>query len=350
MEPESVEPLGPVDVIGNSGLPIAGLLQLIIGHYSTQAISTLTRLGVPDALGESSLSADELAVALSVDKTSLYRLLRTGATFRVLDHGADDRFTLTETGQFLRKDVPFSMHDMAIVHGEPWLWNAWGHATEAVRTGATYFEHQFGTGFYEHVDADPVRTAQYSGAMANLAGQALLAIGGYDFGQYKRIVDVAGGEGGVLIPILQMHQTVTGVVFDLPQIAARAHDRIAAAGLADRATAVSGDMFGELPADADCYLLSMVVNDHQDEQAIKILQNCRNTMGAEGTLILLDMTVPSAGTPSFASLIDLDCLVASGGRCRTEQELKELLAAGGFTLKAVYRGISPICLIEALPA
>ena len=59
----------------------------------------------------------------------------------------------------------------------------------------------------------------------------------YDFSGFHDLVDVGGGNGGLLISILKRHEPMRGVLFDLPSVVQRAEATIANAGL--RSGAVS---------------------------------------------------------------------------------------------------------------
>ena len=54
--------------------------------------------------------------------------------------------------------------------------------------------------------------------------------------------------------------------------------------------------------------------------------------------------------PDLSKFIDLNMMVMTGGRERTEAEFKSLLAASGFELTRVIRTTFPVCVIEAVRA
>lgn len=50
----------------------------------------------------------------------------------------------------------------------------------------------------------------------------------FDFGRFRLIVDVGGGQGTFLVAIRQIYPSVSGVLFDLPDVVAGAPARLAA--------------------------------------------------------------------------------------------------------------------------
>jgi len=82
-----------------------------------------------------------------------------------------------------------------------------------------------------------------------------------------------GGDGSLLLPVLEGHPEMRLTVFDLPHVADAARARIAKAGLSDRCDAVGGDAFKAVPAGADAYVLKGVIHDWEDSR-MSVRQPC----------------------------------------------------------------------------
>jgi hypothetical protein len=99
---------------------------------------------------------------------------------------------------------------------------------------------------------------------------------------------------------------------------------------------VGGDFFVEVPAGGDAYVLKHVIHDWDDERARAILTACRRTMGPGGTLLVIEGIYPPRIDRSPASqgaaANDVNMLVCTGGRQRSEPEFRALYAAAGSTL------------------
>jgi methylase of polypeptide subunit release factors len=76
----------------------------------------------------------------------------------------------------------------------------------------------------------------------------------------ETVVDVGGGNGALLLALLERRPGLRGIVFDLPEVAAEAEERIHAAGMADRCRAVGGSFFESVPAGGDVYVLSRILH------------------------------------------------------------------------------------------
>jgi hypothetical protein len=166
------------------------------------------------------------------------------------------------------------------------------------------------------------------------------------------VVDVGGGNGALLIGILHAYPHLHGVAFDQPQAAERAQKEIAASGLADRCEAVGGDFFQAVPHGADVYLLKHVIHDWDDGRAVTILKNCHRAMGEHGKLLIVEGVYPARIDHSLASrgaaANDVNMLVNTGGRQRSEPEFRALYDAAGFTLLRIVPTQAGVSVIEGL--
>ena len=75
------------------------------------------------------------------------------------------------------------------------------------------------------------------------------------------------GTGSWSIAIGRHHQHITGAVLELPTAVELACSRVAAAGLGQRITVITGDaLAGELPAGYDVFLLANLIHSWSAEQ------------------------------------------------------------------------------------
>lgn len=143
---------------------------------------------------------------------------------------------------------------------------------------------------------------------------------------------------------------LTATILDLPHVLPAADQLLTAAGLRERVTLVAGDFFDSVPADGDVYLLSMIIHDWADREAIRLLHVIRRAIPATGRLLVVGAVLPACDVPHFGKLLDLTMMAMLTGRERTEDEFTELLRAAGFTLERVVETPSPTSLIQERPA
>jgi SAM-dependent methyltransferase len=205
---------------------------------------------------------------------------------------------------------------------------------------------------WEYMRQNPELAGIFDDAMTNqteFAGPAIAAA--YDFGSWDSILDVGGGNGILLSYILKAHNGLRGVLADQPHVLERARQRGYLGGeLEARAEMQPCDFFREIPSGCRAYLMKSVIHDWDDERAREILVNCRRAVPPDGVLLLVEHALSEGNLPSAGKLIDLVMLVLTGGKERTVEEYRELLASGGFRLNQVVPTATGFAIIEATPA
>jgi O-methyltransferase domain/Dimerisation domain len=328
--------------------------RLLAGGWVAQVIHTAAELGLADHFRhDEAKDAASLASATATDPPSLSRLLRALAAVGVVQETGDRRYTLTPLGATLRTDEPGSMRAWArFLLGEE-LNRTWRALPDAIRTGDTGFSHAFGTDLHSYLAKHPDTATLFNAAMLSATQGINAEIGAYyPFGNFRWIVDVGGGIGTLLLPILNLHPETRGTILELPHVAAQARERIAAAGLAARCDAVDGNALDTIPVGADAYVMKSVLHLQIDDQAEAILRNCRHAMPAHAKLLIIERLLPEQVAPNDVLaqenlLSDINMMVNGGGRERTEAEYRALLVKAGLDLARVIRPPGPSAIIEA---
>jgi len=329
------------------------LYQMAIGHYVSRALHLAAKLKLADLTAGAPRSAEELARETATDPSALRRVLRLLVSAGVFEESASGAFSPTALGSALRSDVPGSAWAMVMLFAGVAIQDGWKELEYCVRTGQPAFRKHSPTGdAFSQFDAE--QAAIFDRAMATFAPQSAAAIAGaYDFSQFERLMDVGGGNGALLIGILRANPKLRGVVFERPEAATGARKNLEEAGLAARCEVVSGDFFQSVPAAADAILSKHVIHDWNDEQATAILKNCRKALRGGAKLLIaegvyparVDTSLPSRG----AAANDVNMLVSTGGRQRSEDEFRALYESAGFALTKIFPTENPgLCVIEGV--
>jgi len=309
---------------------------MVTGYQVSQAIHVAATLGIADLLADASRTSDELAVITNTHPPTLYRLLRALASVEVLHELDGRRFELTPLGEPLRSDVPGSMADLAAYMGRPYRLQAWGGLLHSVRTGENAFRNVHGTDVWTYRSTRPDESAIFDRAMTSLSRGATAALlAAVDFGGFRTVVDVGGGNGALLAAILTAHSHVRGVLFDQPHVVSGAAALLAHAGVADRCRTVGGNFFESVPEHADAYVLRAVIHDWDDDASIRILTAVRHALADDGRVLIVEYMIAPPNEGREAKFSDLNMLVGPGGRERTREEFAALLDASGLRLMRV---------------
>jgi len=240
-------------------------------------------------------------------------------TLLVKDGRRCENSGLTPVGATLRSDVPRSMRAWARLLVDETIQRPWEALADAVRTGELAFPRIFGTDAWTYRAQHPELSALFDQAMQSMTqGVNAGLITHYPFGDFRWIIDVGGGNGTLLITILEQNPAMSGTVFELPQVAVQARARVGAAGLASRCDVIEGNALVKVPHGADAYLLKSLVHGRDDDQTVTILRNCRSAMPAHGKLILIERHLPERIDPENEHwenfLQDISMMLLAGGR------------------------------------
>lgn len=331
--------------------PAVTMLQLTMGALVSQAVSVIARLGVADVLAAGPQPVEQIAQRVGAHRSALYRVLRALGDVGVVAELENRQFALTPLSELLRSDVPGSLRGWATMVGMPFHRYPWTDLYETVLTGESAFDRVHGTKVFDYLAEHPEDAAIFDAAMTSISTNESVSIAkAYDFSRFNTIVDVGGGRGGLLAAILSANPHLQGVLFDVPTVVAGIDDELAAAEVVGRCQVVSGDFFDSVPDGADAYLLSAIIHDWDDDQAVQILRTCRAAMADSACVLLAEIVLPDGPAPSMGKLADLEMLVmTAGGRQRTEAELRALLGQAGLRLTRTIPSTSIVSLVEAVP-
>lgn len=333
--------------------PGAVLYQLSIGHYVSRALHLAAKLGIADQLADGPRDAEALATAVGAHAPSLRRVLRLLASVGVFTEDDDGRFALTPLGDALREDVPGSSRALVMLFAGSRIQENWADLEWCVQTGEPAFKRESpNDDCFTAMAKDPEQTAVFDKAMATFAPMTAAAVAAaYDFSRFGTVADVGGGNGTLLAGILAANPGVQGLLFDQPHVVARAD--FAAAGVAERVRVVGGSFFDAVPAGADAYLLKHVIHDWNDEQATAILRKVRAVVPKDGRLLIAEGVYPARVDSSLqsrgAAANDVNMLVCTGGRQRSEAEFRALYEASGFRLTRIVPTMATVSVIEGEP-
>ncbi len=315
--------------------PQAVIMQMVMGSWIARVISEISRMDIPDALKRGGLQTAGELIAGGVDanEMALQRVLRASAGFGLFTESEDGKFGPTELSDVLTADSPVSVKVIAEEVGGTWL-KMFGPLADGIRTGEPVSKIAFGMEWWDYLNANPVELERFGESMKSNSLNSLRGVlEQCDFSGSKRIVDVAGGFGHMVVALLEKYPHLEGVLLDVPQLipVAKEKNPIADPSLAARLEYVGADMFKGVPS-GDVYILKHIMHDWDDELCTRILKNCHQSMEGEGRLICVDSVLPPMGDASgvSAKLLDLLMMLAIRGKERTQEQWEQLYAASGF--------------------
>ncbi len=337
--------------VDSSGGLTARFQTLLSGAWTTQVIYVAAELNVADHLASGSRTSANLAAVTESHEPSLNRLLHSLVAIGMCSHEVDNSFELTPLGSLLRSDAPDSLHAWSLWWGRS-LWSAWGNLLHSVRTGESARSLLLATRGFDHLSDLSAADTFYRATVELSRSSAQAILTAYDFSGSRRIADIGGGYGELLVALLRANPSASGVLFDLPQAMSGAAQHLESSGIAGRCELIEGDFFIDVPRGCDVYVLKSILHDWTDDRALEILNVCGKAMNASARLLIIEQQVPEGSEGALQSglvVSDLTMLVAHGSRERTYSEFEALLHAAGFAVTRNVNVAGTLGIIEARP-
>ena len=306
------------------------LFDLVAGFTYSQILQAFVALDLPRHLRARPAYPSELAAKLDAPERRISVLCQAAASLGLLTRLRDGRYALARLGAAI--NGVGGLRDMILHHDI--LYRDLGPAEGFFRGEtdpdlARFWPYVFGAAAAE----DPATAERYSHLMSetqNLVSDEILS--SLSFGKAQHVMDIGGGTGVFLAACAKAHPDVQVTLFDLPQVAALAQDRFERAGIAARATIVSGSFRDDpLPIGPDLITLIRVLYDHEDETVLRLLKSVHAALPEGGKIVIAE---PMSGgqTPdrSADAYFALYCMAMGTGTVRSAAQIGELLSKAGF--------------------
>jgi len=322
--------------------PSMRLRELVFGAACAAALRAAARLGVADALGETPLTAEDLAAAVKTEPKPLGRLLRALTCYGVFEERPDGTFAHTDMSRLLREDDPNSLRAIALWCTEPWTWAAWPMLDEAVRSGRNVVEDLYGKEFFQYLNEDAPESADvFNRAMTTSSVQSARDVAQFlDLSGCASVADIGGGQGHVVASLLEKYPTLHGTLLDLPRVVENVDPRLRPGGaLTDRARLVPGDCREAVPVRADVYVIKNIL-EWDDDSTTRTLRNVIEAGGPGARVVVIENLVDDSPSMRFSTAMDLLLLLNVGGAKHTTDSMVARLTDAGLVIDDI-RPVNP---------
>jgi hypothetical protein len=90
------------------------------------------------------------------------------------------------------------------------------------------------------------------------------------------------------------------VLVDFPRTVDRAKVTFDEAGVTERVTRIGQSFFDPLPVGADLYVLKSILTDWTDDDVVKILNRCAETLPSTGRVSIIGGVAPEDSRPTIS--------------------------------------------------
>ncbi|NRO99448.1 methyltransferase domain-containing protein [Paraburkholderia sp. NMBU_R16] len=310
-------------------------------------LGTACEIGLPDAIKPyQAVAIESVAGILGVNSDALWRMSRTLASFGVFAVDGQRRIAHNDLSLLLRQTGVPSQHWAARFWSEPAAWSAWMELPHVLRSGKEGFVKAHGKHFFDYMnDCDDAASTYRQYMASGYPGRHEIVAASLRLSPGNVVIDVGGNTGALMRAIASHHVGIRGVVYDQSETIRLAET----ACNQDNLEFVPGNFFEKVPDGGDVYVLSYILHDWPDEQALQILRSCRAAMKPGARLVIVERVLhddPTRCDP-YDLLLDMNMLVLHQGHERTAEQFDALMTQSGFTPIRVRKRHSAFCVAEA---
>jgi len=312
----------------------APILDLIHAFRRSKTMFTATAFGIFDLLHDSPAGAADLAARLQTNTDATERLLDACAALGLLrkHDGRYENEPIADT--YLRSASPHTLSGY-ILYSDAALYPMWNHLADAVREGTHRWTQTFGL-------AGPIFSAFFRSEEAmrdflrGMHGFGMLTspkvAGAFDLSRFRRMVDLGGATGHLVIAACERYLELQGAVFDLPRVIPMAQEEVACSAARDRIEILAGDFFEDELPPADLYAVGRILHDWNETKIEALLRRVFDRLPEGGGLLIAEHLLEEDGVgPVPANMQALGMLICTEGKERSLSQYAALLHRAGFS-------------------
>jgi O-methyltransferase domain/Dimerisation domain len=324
------------------------ILQVGLGFWASKVLLSAVEMELFTELAKHPEDAEAVRDRLGLHPRSSRDFLDALVALGLLERRDGIYCNTPSTDFFLDKRKPSYLGGLLEMANHR-LYGFWGHLTEALRTGQPQNEAQSGeTPFFEALYADPARLKGFLAAMSGLSHGANLAIARqFPWHEYKTFVDVGTAQGDLAAQIALANPHITGIGFDLPEVAPVFEEFVEHNGLRGRLHFVGGNFFSDDLPHADVLVMGHVLHDWSLDEKRMLIGKAHAALPDGGALIVYEAIIDDDRSENvFGLLMSLNMLIETeGGSDYTAADCIGWMTDAGFTRTRAEHLVGPDSMV-----
>ncbi|NEO42351.1 MAG: methyltransferase domain-containing protein [Moorea sp. SIOASIH] len=302
--------INPENLLEKSALALGQVPQPAIETQAclvlARSLIAATKLGVFEALGSSSLSAQEIAARCNLNKRALTQLLDAlVATDYLAKEG--NCYTLAPVARkWLLSHNESSLYDYTISRLLAWEWLT--HLEDFIRTGNPLQSHDKMTSHHWQLYHRGMRS------IASVAAPEVVKCTPLPTGAQK-MLDVGGSHGYFSVMLCRRYPELKAVILDLPEGIEYAAPLLAEEGMGDRVVYQTGNVLKEdLGTNVyDLIFMANLIHHFDEKNNIELFQRLAQALRPGGYLVVQKTIFPSKEDGQLGALGNLFFSLTSAG-------------------------------------
>jgi ubiquinone/menaquinone biosynthesis C-methylase UbiE len=319
-------------------LDMPGLSWILFGHAAFQYLNAACELQLFELLTErGALTKPQIQAELGLADRAVDVLL-LGTTALGLTVRQDGKYSVAKVVTELQEAGDWQRFKDTVAFEQHVVYEGQLDFTESLRTNSNVgLRRVRGTGrdLYHRLSENPHLESvfyRYMRSWSELANAHLVEE--LDLSGSTRLLDCGGGDAVNSIALAQANPHLTAAVFEIPATEAIAQKKIAEAGLSDRVSVISGDMFADpFPAGYDTVMFAHQLVIWTLEENTFLLRKAYDALPEGGRVVVFNSMSNDAGDGPVVAALDsvyFAALPAEGGMIYSWEQHERCLREAGF--------------------
>jgi O-methyltransferase/methyltransferase family protein len=327
------------------------IMQVGLGFWASKTLLSAVEMELFTELAKHPEDAETLRQRLGLHERSALDFLDSLVALGFLERREGTYSNTPATDLFLDKRKPSYLGGLLEMANHR-LYGFWGNLTEGLRTGQVQNEAKSGDApFFEAIYADPARLKQFLAAMSGLSHGANVAIATrFPWHDHGTFGDIGTAQGDLAVQIALANPHLTGLGFDLPEVAPVFEDYVEHNGLQGRLRFVGGDFFADDLPKVDVLAMGHVLHDWSLEEKRTLIGKAYRALPDGGALIVYETIIDDDRSENaFGLLMSLNMLIETeGGFDYTAADCMGWMNEAGFTTTRAEHLIGPDSMVIAI--
>lgn len=289
------------------------IMQVAFGFWSSKVLLSAVELEVFTELANGPEDLHALTGRLGLHPRSARDFLDALVALGFLQRAGGQYSNSPATDYFLDKRKPTYCGGLLEMANHR-LYGFWDRLTAALRTGEMQAESK-GENFFSKLYADPDRLKGFLRAMTAMSHTANLVIASnFPWSKYKSAVDVGCAQGDLIVQIARANPHISGVGFDLAEVARVFEDYVRENGISSRVKFQAGSFFDDPLPTADVVIMGHVLHDWDLQQKKLLIRKAYEAIPPGGAFIAYDTMIDDDRCQNlFGLLVSLNMLIETPG-------------------------------------
>lgn len=327
------------------------IMQIGLGFWASKTLLSAVEMQVFTELAKHPEPLAELSGRLGLHPRSAHDFLDTLVALGFLERTDGVYSNTPEADLFLDKGKPSYIGGMLEMANQR-LFGHWNHLTTALRTGEQQNEARGGgENPFISLYADPERLRTFLKAMSGISHGANMTIARqFPFANYKTVVDVGPAQGDLIAQVALANPHLTGIGFDLPEVAPIFEDYIAENGISDRVSFAPGSFFDAPIPSADVVMMGHILHDWDLPTKKMLIRKAYEALPSGGAVVVYETLIDDDRSKNaFGLMMSLNMLIETpGGFDYTGADCTGWMKEAGFHSTRVEHLVGPDSMVVGI--